>query len=594
MAKITDNMLKFRRGLFKDLPAAKVPGTIYITTDEKGMYVDLSSSERIRLGDLIQISSFANKGEGPFFSNVLYYFEAENALAKYVTDQQGGKWIQINNTSDLQDNLDKLQTKYTTLATEVHGTDGNGGMKAEITALKTTTSTATQDITELKGRVEGLEVKKGEANVIEKITAGGTDIEIDATSKTAKLGHLAAPGAKVKSEDLSDALSTRISTLETTDITHAAAIANKADASKVTDLETTLNKKVADLTADVGSKHDAQGTLIQYNADAITGLTNKVGAGLSGGKTLTEQVNANTAVLESQATTIGQLATKEQLESAKSQLNTSINDLNTTLTGKINTNSGLIEDNAEAIESVSNIVGNGANLNNKTLTQHVIDNAASIQNQATEIQGVKTDIASNYVKKTELNAEKVELNAAIKQAKDAADAAQGTANTAVTNAATAQAAAEAAQTAADNAQAKADSNAAAITGVSGRVGTIEDKLKSVTNVMDFIGVSTTDPAKGTVTIGGTVITPNKGDVVIYGNKEFVYDGSAWKEYGDVGAQETAITELQGKVTTLEGEMGTAQADITNLGTRAGNLETRVAAAESQLVWYDFSPSTDNT
>lgn len=590
MAKLTD-MLKFRRGLLENLPAAKVPGTIYITTDEKGMYVDLSSSERIRIGDLIQVSSFANKGEGPFFPSVLYYFEAENALAKYTTD---GKWIQINNTSDLQDNLDKLQTKYTTLATEVHGTDGNGGMKAEITALKTTTSTATQDITELKGKIESLEITGGQANVIEKITAGETNIEIDATSKTAKLGHLAAPGAKVIEEDLSDTLKTRIETLEATDKTHAAAIANKADSSTVTNLETTLNKKVTDLTADVNSKHGEQATLIQSNADAITGLTNKVGAGLSGGKTLTEQVNANTAALESQATTIGQLATKEQLDSAKSQLNTSINDLNTTLTGKINTNSGLIEDNAEAIESVSNIVGNGANLNNKTLTQHVLDNAASIQSQATEIQGVKTDIADNYVKKTDLNAEKVELNAAIKEAKDAAQAAQGTANTAVTNAATAQAAAEAAQTAADNAQAKADSNAAAITGVSGRVGTIEDKLKSVTNVMDFIGVSTTDPAKGTVTIGGTVITPNKGDVVIYGNKEFVYDGSAWKEYGDVGAQETAITELQGKVTTLEGEMDTAQADIENLGTRAGNLETRVTAAESQLVWYDFSPSTDNT
>ena len=591
MAKLTDNMLKFRRGLFKDLPAARVPGTIYITTDEKGMYVDLSSSERIRVGDLIQVSSFANKGEGPFFPSVLYYFEAENALAKYTAD---GKWIQINNTSDLQDNLDKLQTKYTTLATEVHGTDGNGGMKAEITALKATTSTATQDITELKGKIESLEITGGQANVIEKITAGETNIEIDATSKTAKLGHLAAPGAKVIEEDLSDTLKTRIETLEATDKTHAAAIANKADSSTVTKLETTLNKKVTDLTADVKSKHEEQAILIQSNADAIAGLTDKVGAGLSGGKTLTEQVNANTAALETQATTIGQLATKQQLENAKSQLNTSINDLNTTLTGKINTNSGLIKDNAEAIESVSNIVGNGANLNNKTLTQHVLDNAASIQSQATEIQGVKTDIADNYVKKTYLNAEKVKLNAAIKEAKDAADAAQDTADTAVTDAATAQATAEAAQTAAEAAQAKADSNATKITEVSGRVETIEDKLNSVTNVMDFIGVSTTDPTKGTVTIDGTVIPPNKGDVVIYGNKEFVYDGSAWKEYGDVGAQETAITALQGKVTTLEGEMDTAQADIENLGTRAGNLETRVAAAESQLVWYDFSPSTDNT
>jgi hypothetical protein len=112
--------------------------------------------------------------------------------------------------------------------------------------------------------------------------------------------------------------------------------------------------------------------------------------------------------------------------------------------------------------------------------------------------------------------------------------------------------------------------------------------------MDFIGVSKSDPATGTVTIGETVITPNKGDVVIYGNKEFVYDGSAWKEYGDVEAQAKAITGLQGRVTTLEGEMDTAQANIESLGTRTGNLETRVTAAESQLVWYDFNPSTDNT
>lgn len=429
MAKLTD-MLKFRRGLLENLPAARVPGTIYITTDEKGMYVDLSSSERIRVGDLIQVPSFASKGEGPFFPSVLYYFEAENALAKYTTD---GKWIQINNTSDLEDNLDKLQTKYTTLASEVHGTDGNGGMKGEITTLKTTTSTATKNIEELQTKVEGLEVTGGQANVIEKITAGETDIEVEATSKTAKLGHLAAPGAKVIAEDLSDALKTRIETLEGTDVSHAAAI-----------------------------------------------------------------------------------------------------------------------------------------------------------------QGINTDITTNYVKKTELNAEKVELNASIKEAKDAANAAQGTANTAVSDAAAAQAAAEAAQDAAEAAQATADSNAATITGVSGRVETIENKLSSVTNVMDFIGVSTTDPATGTVTVGGTIIPPNKGDVVIYGNKEFVYDGSAWKEYGDVGAQEAAITTLQGKVTTLEGEMDTAQADITSLGARTGSLETRVTAAESQLVWYDFNPSTDNT
>jgi len=62
--------------------------------------------------------------------------------------------------------------------------------------------------------------------------------------------------------------------------------------------------------------------------------------------------------------------------------------------------------------------------------------------------------------------------------------------------------------------------------------------------MDFVGVSTTDPVTK-VTIGGTIITTfQKGDVIIYGNKEYVYADNTWHEFGDVSANSQAISELQ--------------------------------------------------
>ena len=88
--------------------------------------------------------------------------------------------------------------------------------------------------------------------------------------------------------------------------------------------------------------------------------------------------------------------------------------------------------------------------------------------------------------------------------------------------------------------------------------------------MDFIGVSTTDPDTGIVTINDVIIsgntdssldTVNKGDVVIFGEKEFVYDGSKWVEFGDATGNASAITALTTRVTTAEGAIKTLQTDL---------------------------------
>jgi len=53
-------MLQFKRGLRKNLPVALTPGTIYVTTDERAMYIDYTNeqgNQRIRLGDFVEYAT---------------------------------------------------------------------------------------------------------------------------------------------------------------------------------------------------------------------------------------------------------------------------------------------------------------------------------------------------------------------------------------------------------------------------------------------------------------------------------------------------------------------------------------------------------
>ena len=89
----------FKKGLLKDLPSGKVEGTIYVTTDERAMYLDVSADKRIRLGDFNEIPNLnalpdvSHEGGAPNPTG-LYYSIAENVLARY--DSENRKWAQIN------------------------------------------------------------------------------------------------------------------------------------------------------------------------------------------------------------------------------------------------------------------------------------------------------------------------------------------------------------------------------------------------------------------------------------------------------------------------------------------------------------------
>jgi hypothetical protein len=101
----------------------------------------------------------------------------------------------------------------------------------------------------------------------------------------------------------------------------------------------------------------------------------------------------------------------------------------------------------------------------------------------------------------------------------------------------------------------------------------------IANAIHFIGETNTALTDGTttaaVTIDGTSKTPVAGDVVLYGAKEFIWNGSAWKELGD-GASHALKT-----ITISAGNGLTGGGDLSNnihLAVGAGNGITVTADA----------------
>lgn len=110
-----------------------------------------------------------------------------------------------------------------------------------------------------------------------------------------------------------------------------------------------------------------------------------------------------------------------------------------------------------------------------------------------------------------------------------------------------------------------------ITAVEGRMDTAEadiTQLKSkITNTLHYVGVSSTDPATGTVTISEEVYAdPQVGDVVFYNadNSEFAWNGTKWEELGS--GDHISRTEVSNTYATKE--------SVTTLGNRVTAVETK--------------------
>lgn len=149
--------------------------------------------------------------------------------------------------------------------------------------------------------------------------------------------------------------------------------------------------------------------------------------------------------------------------------------------------------------------------------------------------GLRTDvdaIKNDYLK----TSDKTELAASIKTAQDTADEAQTYAEGVASDLS-------------DEVTARTEADAAQVN----RIKSLEDQIVGLSGAMHFKGIKDAVPED--------VTDYEDGDVIIVGNKEYVFNGTAFAEFGDVSAQAQAITALTGRMDSAESDIDTLQTDL---------------------------------
>lgn len=94
-----------------------------------------------------------------------------------------------------------------------------------------------------------------------------------------------------------------------------------------------------------------------------------------------------------------------------------------------------------------------------------------------------------------------------------------------------------------------------------------EKIEELASYSDFLGVTGTALTDGSdinpVMIGGEEVTAESGNIVLYNSKEFIWNGTAWAEFGDL----SALAEQLGDLAYAD----TASTSYTPSGTVSGNL-----------------------
>ena len=330
------NNLLFKRGLYQNLPATKVDGTIYFTTDEGGMYVDIgsgSTGKRVRVqGSVLYfetLQEFANKVAPPYSKDVLYFIAKSadgtdyNALVRW----NGTQWVQLNVTADSYSQL--ANRVYDLEQADIEHEEALDDHGKRISALETwKTGTVTNAINDFTTRVGALETWKGTASgqlsaVIEKANDNADAIdELEGWKETAsgKISTLegwktTASGQISTLEGWKTTASGKISTLEGWKTTAQEAITKNADDIKdLFDADDAFTKTIGTIQ---GSIRDLDNEVDQLRTDVNGRIDTIIGTDLS-------KIAQDIKDLQD---------TDDEHDKSIENLNKSVSNLNTTVTG---------------------------------------------------------------------------------------------------------------------------------------------------------------------------------------------------------------------------------------------------------------------
>ena len=114
----------------------------------------------------------------------------------------------------------------------------------------------------------------------------------------------------------------------------------------------------------------------------------------------------------------------------------------------------------------------------------------------------------------------------------------------------------------------------------GRVSVLEAKVDALNAATHFEGKVEGDTFDAAIAASGKEF--EAGDIVIYGNKEYIYDGTSWIELGDTTAEQGRISALEGWKTTASQTIADNTAaiesndgDILALQNRAKDIEDNI-------------------
>lgn len=298
----------FKKGLLANLPETHAEGTFYVTTDERAIYLDVSDSARIRLGDFQEFATVAalEANTNPSTS-ALYYVTDINCLAKW----NGTAYVQINRdtgftsveivgegnavTAIAVDETDARKLVITKGATYMTAADVDGKISAVVGEIPADAEGATRTVREyIDDKTSGIATDAALGELQEKVTTAESEIDaLQADSHThdnkAEL-DLIASGDKAKwdameqnAKDYADGLASNYDAAGAAaavdeklaaevERAQAAEQANAAAAKAADDKAVAAQGEIDALEAKVG-EIPADKTVVQMISDAQTAAT---------------------------------------------------------------------------------------------------------------------------------------------------------------------------------------------------------------------------------------------------------------------------------------------------------------------------------
>lgn len=131
--------------------------------------------------------------------------------------------------------------------------------------------------------------------------------------------------------------------------------------------------------------------------------------------------------------------------------------------------------------------------------------------------------------------------------------------------------------------------------------TARAQITALSNYVAFLGVTTTTLTDGsttsTVKINGENVTAVTGNVVTFGSKEFIFNGTTWQEFGDLTglgalAYKGTAEALYTPAGTISQPTTTAQTSSTTVNsiTDVGSLPTFTVSGETLTVTAGTLPT----